>query len=127
MAFWNAPLDIEDHAADAARAALQIKDCLAPLNAELAADLRILVRERLVAGDSDQQILDYLQHQLPGYPFQPELDVDYVEELLDDFPDIDILAQIKAFRWYYNNRPFRSVKKPRVALRRWLANAWPSD
>lgn len=29
-------------------------------NAELAADLRILVRERLVAGDSDQQILDYL-------------------------------------------------------------------
>ena len=76
---------------------------------------------------AQQQILDYLQHQLPGYPFQPELDVDYVEELLDDFPDIDILAQIKAFRWYYNNRPFRSVKKPRVALRRWLANAWPSD
>ncbi len=29
-------------------------------NAELAADLRVLVRERLVAGDSDQQVLDYL-------------------------------------------------------------------
>lgn len=29
-------------------------------NAELAKDLRILVRERLVAGDSDQQVLDYL-------------------------------------------------------------------
>lgn len=29
-------------------------------NADLARDLRILVRERLVAGDSDQEILDYL-------------------------------------------------------------------
>lgn len=29
-------------------------------NADLARDLRILVRERLVAGDSDQQVLDFL-------------------------------------------------------------------
>ena len=29
-------------------------------NAELARDLRILVRERLVAGDSDQQVIDFL-------------------------------------------------------------------
>ncbi len=29
-------------------------------NAELAADLRLLVRERLVAGDSDQEALDFI-------------------------------------------------------------------
>lgn len=29
-------------------------------NAELARDLRILVRDRLTAGDSDQQVLDYV-------------------------------------------------------------------
>jgi len=29
-------------------------------NAEIAHELRVLVRERLVAGDSDQQVLDYL-------------------------------------------------------------------
>lgn len=29
-------------------------------NAELARDLRILVRERLVAGDSDQEVIDFL-------------------------------------------------------------------
>lgn len=29
-------------------------------NAQLARDLRILVRERLVAGDTDQQVLDFL-------------------------------------------------------------------
>jgi cytochrome c-type biogenesis protein CcmH len=29
-------------------------------NAEIAGEIRLLVRERLVAGDSDQQVLDYL-------------------------------------------------------------------
>ena len=29
-------------------------------NAELAKDLRVLVRERIVAGDSDQQVMDYI-------------------------------------------------------------------
>lgn len=29
-------------------------------NAEMAKDLRVLVRERLVAGDSDQEVFDYL-------------------------------------------------------------------
>jgi cytochrome c-type biogenesis protein CcmH len=29
-------------------------------NAEIAHELRVLVRERLVAGDSDQEVLDYL-------------------------------------------------------------------
>jgi cytochrome c-type biogenesis protein CcmH len=34
-------------------------------NAALAHDLRVLVRERLVAGDSDQQVIDYI-HRLYG-------------------------------------------------------------
>ena len=73
-----------------------------------------------------EKIRDYL-HRLPGYPFDPELDADYVEELVDDFSDVNILAEIKNFRWYYNNKPFSSGSaKPRVALRRWLGNAWPA-
>lgn len=45
MAFWNAPLDNEHHAVDAAKAALLIRDCLAPLNAELAAEAAAQGRE----------------------------------------------------------------------------------
>ncbi len=46
-------------------------------NAELAKDLRVLVRERLVAGDSDQQVLDYLVARYGDFvlldpPFKPE-------------------------------------------------------
>ena len=72
-------------------------------------------------------ILDYLEHHLAAYPFDPDLDARFVEELLHDFPDLDILEQIKAFRWYYDDAPISRVKKPRVVLRRWLANARPRD
>ena len=46
-------------------------------NAELAKDLRVLVRERLVAGDSDQQVLDYLVDRYGDFvllrpPFKPQ-------------------------------------------------------
>ena len=46
-------------------------------NADLARDLRLLVRERLVAGDSDQGILDYLSSRYGDFvllkpPVKPE-------------------------------------------------------
>ncbi|HLN25147.1 MAG TPA: adenylate/guanylate cyclase domain-containing protein [Patescibacteria group bacterium] len=41
MAFWNAPLDDPDHAANACRSALVMMERLAPLNAELEADAKI--------------------------------------------------------------------------------------
>ncbi len=50
-----------------------IDDSAAPL----ARDLRVLVRERLVAGDSDQQVLDYLTQRYGSFvllkpPMKPE-------------------------------------------------------
>ena len=72
-----------------------------------------------------KKILHYLEHRLPNYPFDSKIDDDYVEELLEDFSEINVLAEIKTFRWYHNNRPFDSAEKPRLVLRRWLANAWP--
>ncbi len=46
-------------------------------NAGVARDLRLLVRERLVAGDSDQQVLDYIRARYGDFvllkpPFKPE-------------------------------------------------------
>lgn len=45
MAFWNAPLDDEDHARNAALAALDLRRCLAPLNQELEAEARAREKE----------------------------------------------------------------------------------
>lgn len=74
-----------------------------------------------------EHILNYLEHSLPGYPFDLRVDTAFVEELVRDFADLDLLEEIKAFRWYYEDSPLSRVRKPRVALRRWMANARPRD
>jgi hypothetical protein len=68
-------------------------------------------------------VLAYLESQLPAYPFDPDLDIPFVEELVNDFPGVDILEQLKAFRWYYDNQPLAHAKKPRLKLRRWISGA----
>jgi len=71
-----------------------------------------------------EQILDYLHRRMPAYPFDPILDAEFVDELIQDFHDLDILEEAKAFRWYYNNRPADRFKNLRLGLRRWIVNAW---
>jgi hypothetical protein len=71
----------------------------------------------------DDVILHYLRDRMPGYPFDPTIDLDFVGELVDDFPDTNRLVEIKAFRWYYDNRPAHRVSNLRLALRRWIARS----
>ena len=73
--------------------------------------------------NSPEKILAYLQEQLPDYPYRADLDEAFIAELAADFPDLDILEEIKSFRWYYDNAPLARVKNVRLALRRWIANA----
>jgi hypothetical protein len=68
-------------------------------------------------------ILDYLERHMPGYPFDPDVDVAFVAELLDDFADLDVLEQLKRFRWYYDNRPLANIRNARGAIRAWIHRA----
>ena len=70
-------------------------------------------------------ILFYLRDRLPGYPYDDSTDADFVGELLEDFPDTNVLEEIKAFRWYHDNEPASRVGNLRIAIRRWLANCHP--
>lgn len=67
--------------------------------------------------------LDYLQNRLPAYPFDPKMDRDFVEELLVDFAGVDVLEEIKSFRWFNDNKPVSQLRSVRLALRRWIANS----
>lgn len=65
-------------------------------------------------------LVAYFQR-IPGYGFDPQIDHDFADELLEDFAALDVLEEVKAFRWYHNNRPAEKVKSVRLGLRRWLA------
>jgi hypothetical protein len=69
---------------------------------------------------SAEALMAYLER-IPGYGFEPRIDADFVEELLEDFAVLDVLEEVKSFRWYHDNQPAEHVKNVRLALRRWLA------
>ena len=68
-----------------------------------------------------EPILSYLKTSLPSYPYSEKIDPDFVEELINDFQDVNILEEIKSFRWFYDNQPAKRVRTVRLALRRWIA------
>ena len=71
----------------------------------------------------ESAILNYLEHELPDYHFEDQIDMPFVLELLTDFPEIDILEEIKNFRWYYDNAPLSGTSAQRLSIRRWIARA----
>lgn len=67
------------------------------------------------------RVLEYLENEMPGWPFEPEIDDAFVAELLDDFTRCSVLEQVKLFRWYHDNRP--PTQRVRSSLRKWVAKA----
>ena len=67
------------------------------------------------------QLLECLAD-ITDYPFDEQIDRPLLAELMRDVPDIDLLEQIKAWRWYRVDNP-RILKNPRGALRRWMMKA----
>ena len=68
-------------------------------------------------------VLAYLRDRLPAYPFDAKTDQDFVEELVEDFGGLDVLEEIKSFRWFNDSQPVSNLRRVRLALRRWIANS----
>jgi len=71
--------------------------------------------------DYQEQLLECLAD-IAGFPFAEDVDRPLIAELMREFPDVDLLEQIKAWRWYRNDNP-GVLKNPRGALRRWMIKA----
>jgi len=77
---------------------------LADSNSELSMDLKNIVYEKLIKGESDQQILDFMKQRYGEFIlFNPEMSQS--NALLWGGPIIFLVVAIGVFlRWYSNNR-----------------------
>ncbi len=69
----------------------------------------------------EEQLLECLAN-ITDFPFDEDVDRPLIAEIMRDFPDVDILEQIRAWRWYRIDNP-GILKNPRGALRRWMLKA----
>jgi len=74
------------------------------------------------ASSSEQQLLSVLQS-VAGYPFDAAKDLQFVRQLAEDFPDVDLLAEAKAWRTYKLDRPLEKKSNARSQFRNWVAKA----
>lgn len=58
-----------------------------------------------------------------GYPFDAEKDAEHLRILAADFPDIDILTEMRKWQAYKLDHPLKKSSNPRLQLRRWFENA----
>lgn len=72
------------------------------------------------AGDATRSALDYLEHQVPDYPFDRGLDGALITELVTSFPSLDLLEEVKTFRWCSHREPLTRTANPRATLRQWI-------
>lgn len=73
--------------------------------------------------DGCEDLLDYLRNKIPGYSFEEEIDRLFVNELLEDFPDIDHLEELKKFRLWFFDTGKDQLKSYRIVLRKWFRRA----
>ncbi|MGH9460272.1 MAG: PilZ domain-containing protein, partial [Vicinamibacteria bacterium] len=72
------------------------------------------------AGEATGSALDYLEHQVPNYPFDRHLDGALITELMTSFPNLDVLEEVKTFRWCSHREPVTRMANPRATLREWI-------
>ena len=104
---------------------IDYNDAIAEISQELEPYLEQYVAkicdERSWGDETTRATLEYLEYRVPGYPFDRTLDCEFIVELMADFPGVDILEEVKTFRWHYEGQAVSQFTNRRSALRRWLA------
>lgn len=64
---------------------------------------------------------------IPEYPVNSKIDLQMIRDFREEFPDLDLLHEIRAWKLYLIDNPLRSGRggRPRLRLRKWLARAQP--
>lgn len=62
-------------------------------------------------------------HNIQGYQLDIKKDLSFIRSLLVDFPELDLLEEVKRFGVYKLDKPFKANANPRSQLRNWCKKA----
>lgn len=64
-----------------------------------------------------------------NYPFDYDKDLEHLRNLAVDFPEVDIINEVKKWCTYKIDHPLKKKSNPRLQLRKWFENAqrWSKD
>lgn len=71
--------------------------------------------------EEDKKILTLLS-KVKNYPFNKEKDLEFIQGLKVEFPDVDVLEKIKQITINWLKFPLLKKSRPRVQIRRWVTN-----
>ena len=70
----------------------------------------------------ERETLQVLQS-IHNWPFNYSKDLSYTRDLSVEFPQVDLLAEVKRLAAWYLDNPMKSNANPRLRLRNWCENA----
>jgi hypothetical protein len=68
--------------------------------------------------DDDQLFIAELK-QILAYPFDEQKDSENLKQLRADFPTLNLLSEVKAWRTYKRDKPLKKDSNPRLQFRKW--------
>jgi len=76
----------------------------------------------------EREILSVLKS-IELYPFEHEKDLAFIRDLATDYPDLDLLYQVKKWRDYKRDKPLTKKSSPRAQIRNWMnkASEWKEE
>ena len=74
-------------------------------------------------GDGVEELICYIELYFKEYPFRWDKDKAFFQQLLDEFPHLDVLDQLKRFRIWLMDREDCKGRNLRSRFRNWLVRA----
>ena len=71
---------------------------------------------------TEREILKELKA-VPGYPYAFLQDLDYIRNLMVEFPSLDLLTEARRWRTYKRDRPLKPKSNARLQFRNWCEKA----
>ncbi len=97
-------------------------DTEAEAEADPEAETKEAEAEQNDATSAEKEILSIIRA-IPNYPFEYTKDLDTIRNLSLDFPNVNILAEIKKWREYKKDNPLKDKSNGRLQIRNWMEKA----